>query len=341
MTIHVAKEKLNASPLLKLAFRFWESKVLLAAVRLQVFGELAHQPYDCKTLANKVGLHPRGARDFLDSLVALGLLTRAQGVYSNSTFATEYLDPRKPTYVGGLMELADQRLYPVWGKLENGLKTGDPQNEARDEADYYANLCANPARLRTFLAAMTGLSMDSAKQISRRFPWQDYASFADIGGAQGAVAVELIREHPHLHGISFDLPAIAPLFNEYVAKFELGHKIQFRSGDFFHDPLPHADVLILGHVLHNWGLEEKMGLIQSAYSAVPCGGVLLVYDAVIDDDRNENAFALLMSLNMLLVTPAGSTYTAAECMKWMKGAGFRSARAEPLSGADSLIIATK
>lgn len=336
-----AVEKPDSYPLLALAFRFWEAKVLLAAVRLRVFDELASKPDDCGTLAQRVGLHPRSARDFLDALVALGLLTRANGVYANSAMASQYLDHGKSTYIGGLMELADLRLYPVWGKLQDGLRTGEPQNEARDETDYYGNLCRDPVRLRIFLEAMSGLSMDSAKAISRRFPWENYTSFADIGGAQGAVSVELVKAHPHLHGISFDLPAVAPVFSEYVNGLGVAGRIQFCSGNFFQDPLPRADVLIMGHVLHNWGLSEKKLLISGAYNAVPPGGALLVYDAVIDNDRSQNVFALLMSLNMLLVTSAGFTYTAAECMEWMREAGFRSTKAEALTGADSLIIATK
>jgi hypothetical protein len=336
-----AQDYESAYSLIQLAFRFWEAKALLSAVKLGIFDALGVEPVDGETLAARVGLHPRGARDFLDALVALGLLARSGNLYSVTRLADQYLDRDKPTYIGGLMELADSRLYPVWGDLETAIRTGEPQNEARHVENYYGDLTRDSERLQVFLQAMTGLSMDAARQIPHRFDWAHYSTFADIGGAQGVLSVQLALAHPHLFGYSFDLPPVAPIFEQYVERFGLSGRLTFRAGDFFKDDLPAANVLIMGHVLHNWDLDDKKLLIRKAYEALPSGGALLAYDAVMDEERKHNAFALLMSLNMLLVTAGGFTYTVAECISWMQEAGFKSAWEERLTGTDSLIIAMK
>lgn len=331
----------DPGPLLSLGLRFWESKALLTAVDLGVFGALAHGPRTAPALAAELGLQGRGVADFLDALVSLGLLTRAEGQYSNTPRSARYLVPGEPTYMGGALEMTNARLYPVWGNLTEALRTGRPQNEAKEEKDYYSNLNRHEARLRTFLSGMTGLSMAVSKAMARKLPWERYQSFVDIGGAQGGLAVEVATAHPHLKGGTFELPAVAPYFEEYVAPFGLGDRVRFHAGDFFRDPLPSADVLIMGHVLHNWDLDEKRTLIRRAYEALPAGGSLVVYEALIDDARTENTTGLLMSLNMLLVTAGGFVFTGADCRGWMQEAGFRDVRVEHLHGPDSMVVGVK
>src|SRR6185437_2929192 len=188
------------------------------------------------------------------------------------------------------------------------------------------------ARLRQFLHAMTGLSMGAAAAIAEKFPWDRYHTVIDIGAAEGCVPAQLTLRHPHLTGGGFDLPAAGPAFEDYVASHGLTSRLRFYPGDFFTDPLPRADVLVMGHILHDWSLEQKLTLLRKAHQALPDGGALIVYDAIIDDDRTTNIFGLLMSLNMLIETPAGFDYTAADCRSWMADIGFRDTYAEPLPG---------
>jgi SAM-dependent methyltransferase len=225
--------------------------------------------------------------------------------------------------------------------LTDALRSGLPQNEAKEEKDYYGNLGRDQDRLRTFLRGMTGLSMMASQSIAQRFPWHEYSSFVDLGGAQGTLAIQLAKTHEHLTGINFDLPAVEPYFHEEVGRASLGHRVRFHGGDFFAERLPQADVLIMGHVLHNWSLAEKRILIRKAYDALPRGGALIVYEALIDEERNENRLGLLMSLNMLLVTSKGFVFTGSECKSWMNEAGFRSTRVEHLHGSDSMVIGLK
>lgn len=336
-----ASAQVTPDGILQLGLAFWGSKTLLSAVEIGVFTELGQGPLGAETLIQRLALHPRGACDFLDALVALGMLQRQGETYSNAPASGLFLDRSKPTYIGGLLEMANARLYPFWGSLTNALRTGEPQNELKEGENFFAKLYADPQRLAGFLRAMTGLSMGAAQAMAAKFPWHDYATFADLGTARGALPVEVALAHPHLKGIGFDLPPVRPDFDAYASAHGLSHRLSFQGGDFFADPLPSADVFVMGHVIHDWDLEQKKFLIRKAYDALRAGGALIVYDAIIDDDRRQNTFGQLMSLNMLIETPGGAGYTAADCQGWMREAGFGETRAQHLLGPDSMIVAIK
>lgn len=333
----------NPTPdaLLQLGLGFWGSKALLAAVELGLFTALAEHPHSEQELTDRLGLQRRGTRDWLDALVSLGVLDRAGDTYANTSESDTFLDRNKPSYVGGLLEMADARLYRFWGSLTEALRTGRPQNEAKEGGDFFAALYEDPERLEQFLHAMTGISMGSSQAIAEKFPWEQHATVVDIGAAEGCLPVQLARRHAHLTGGGFDLPPVAPYFDKYVAANGLTDRLRFHPGDFFSDPLPQADVLVLGHILHDWGLYEKQLLLRKAYDALPTGGALIVYESIIDDDRRANTFGLLMSVNMLIETQEGFDYTGADCRAWLADAGFRHSYVEPLVGPDSMVVGIK
>jgi hypothetical protein len=329
--------------ILETGLAFWASKALLSAIEMEVFTELAKHPEDLETLGGRLGMHPRGARDFLDTLVALGFLEREDGVYANTPETEMFLDKRKPSYVGGILEMANLRLYPAWGNLTKAVRTALPQNElsADGSEDTFATLYADPARLKGFLRAMTGISHGSNMTIARQFPFAGYKTALDAGTAQGDLVTQVALANPHLQCIGFDLPEVAPIFEEYVEMNGVAERVRFQPGSFLTDPLPKADVVMMGHILHDWDLATKRMLIAKAYDALPEGGALVVYEAIIDDDRRKNAFGLMMSLNMLVETPGGFDYTGADCIGWMKDAGFREMRVEHLVGPDSMVVGIK
>lgn len=324
-----------------IGFGFWASRALLSAVELGVFTELAKGPADLATLSRRLGLHNRSARDFLDALVALKLLDRHDGRYYNTAETDLFLDRGKPSYVGGLLEMANSRLYPNWGLLTEALKTGRNQNEAKESGDVFAALYADPDRLRGFLAAMSGSSLAPAQAIAAKFPWQNYKTFVDIGTAQGMLPATVARMHPHLSGAGFDLPEIKPIFEEFITERGVSDRVKFLPGNFFTDSLPAADVLIMGRILHDWDLAQKSMLLEKAHAALPIWGALIVYETIIDDERRENAMGLLMSLNMLIETPGGFDFTGADCQLWMREAGFSQTRVEPLTDTVSMVVAIK
>jgi O-methyltransferase domain/Dimerisation domain len=341
-----AREGHGAPPtpdaIMQLGSAFWGSKVLLSAIELGLFSELATSgPLDAEALRDRLGLHERSARDFFDALVALGMLERENGAYRNTAATELFLDRAKPGYVGGILEMMNARLFGFWGSLTEGLRTGMPQNEAKTGGDFFEVLYSDPDRLRGFARAMSGISAGSAGAIAAAFPWERYQTVIDVGCAEGCVPVQLAREHPHLRGGGFDLPAMAPLFEKYVAEAGLADRLRFYPGDFFADELPSTDVLIMGHILHDWNLDEKRLLLDKAHGALPDGGALIVYESIIDDDRRENVFGLLMSLNMLIETPGGFDYTGADCQGWMAETGFSETYVEHLVGPDSMVVGIK
>jgi predicted O-methyltransferase YrrM len=329
--------------IMQVGLGFWASKTLLSAVEMGVFTELAHGPATFHDLSGRLGLHPRGARDFLDTLVALGFLDRTQEHYCNAPDTDLFLDRNKPSYIGGILEMANARLYRFWGDLTEALRTGKPQNEAKHNSGEspFTALYADPARLKGFLSAMTGISHGANLAIARKVKWSGYRTYADLGTAQGDLAVQIALANPHLSGIGLDLPEVAPIFEEYAHANGVSDRVKFQAGDFFRDPLPAADAFTMGHILHDWDLSEKKMLIAKAYQALNPGGALVVYDAIIDDDRSMNAFGLMMSLNMLIETPGGFDYTGADCIGWMKEAGFRAVSVEHLAGPDSMVVGIK
>jgi hypothetical protein len=332
---------LSPARLLQLGMGFLGPRALLSAVELGIFSALAKGALSESQLRERLGLHPRAARDFLDTLVALGPLRRKAGKYHNAPDADAFLDRAKPSYAGGILEMAAARLYPFWGSLTEALRTGAPQNEAKQGGDPFVKLYADAERLRGFLSAMTGISMESARAIAAKFPWKKYQNFVDVGSAQGCLPVQVALAHKHLKGTGFDLPQVRPIYEDYVRSFGLETRLSFQAGNFFRDPLPGADVVIMGHVLHDWNLQEKHLLLQKAYAALPKGGALIVYDAMIDDARSRNVAGLLMSLNMLIETPGGFDYTPADCRGWMKTTGFRRASVVPLTETESMVIAIR
>lgn len=333
---------LTPDHILQTGMAFWGSKTLLSAVELELFTRLAESPGTEEEVRERLGLHPRASRDFLDALVSMGFLSRnGDGVYGNTAETDLFLDKAKPSYIGGILEMANNRLYPNWGALTTALQTGEQQNEADVGEDLFGAIYSSTEKLREFLSAMTGVSRGANMAIARQFPWKEYSTFVDAGPAQGDLAVQIALANPHLKGIGFDLAQVQPVFEEYVEANGVSDRVTFQGGSFFDDPIPEAEVVLFGHILHDWDLEQKKHLLRAAYEALPEGGSVIVYESFIDDDRSQNSFGLLMSLNMLVETDGGFDYTFADCQGWMKEAGFRETRVEHLVGPDSMVVGVK
>jgi hypothetical protein len=327
--------------ILHLGAAYRGAKVLLSAVELGVFTVLAEGPLEAEVLRRRIGIHARGARDFFDALVAIGMLARDDGLYLNTAETDLYLDARKPSYIGGFLELANNRLYGQWDALSTALRSGRPQNGATREDDTFAAIYRDPPALAEFLRGMTGLTLLPAAALAQRFPWSSYNSFLDIGTAEGCLPVRIAEAHPHLAGGGFDLPSVRAPFERYVRRHGLDDRLAFRAGDFLREPLPAADVLVMGQILHDWDLDTKRMLLAKAHDALPPNGALIVYDLMIDELRRENVPGLLASLSMLIQTPGGFDYTGSDCIDWFHDAGFNAVSIASLYGAYSMVIGIK
>jgi len=337
---------IDPGPILQTAFAFWSSKVLLTAVEFGVFTRLGNRKKTAEELGLELGLHPRGIYDFFDALVALKCLERdgdgPSAKYSNTPASELYLDRKSPRYVGGILEMLNARLYKFWHDLPEALLTGRPQNEIKHgQKGMFEELYAELPRLEQFMGAMTGLSRINFEALAEKFDFSRYKTLCDVGGATGLLCIEAVKQHPHLQCISFDLPPVEPIAKKHINAAGLKQRIRTASGDFFKDPLPKADVITMGMILHDWNLEKKMHLIRSAYASLPPGGALVAVEALIDDARRVNAFGLLMSLNMLVEFGDAFDYTGADFRKWCLEAGFQRTEVIHLAGPSSAAVAYK
>jgi hypothetical protein len=342
----MAKTQPDPTHIMQVGMGFWASKTLLSAVELELFTELSDDSMTAEAVRQKLGLHPRGVHDFLDALVALGFLERdgegSEGRYRNTTETAAFLNKRSPTYIGGILEMSNARLYGFWGDLTEALQTGKPQNEIKHTGKpMFDELYSDPARLEVFMEGMTGISLGNFHALAEKFDFSRYATVCDVGGATGQLCTVLASHHPHLRLTTFDLPTVAPIAERAVTSAGLADRIDVASGDFFADPLPKADVVTMGMILHDWNLERKLQLIRSAYEALPEGGAYIVIENLIDDARRENAFGLMMSLNMLIEFGDAFDFTGADFSGWCREVGFRKVEILPLTGPASAGIAYK
>ena len=342
----MAEAQADPSHIMQVGMGFWPAKTLLSAVELELFTHLGQDSMTAEEMRERLGLHRRAIPDFPDSLVALGFLERegngAEARYRNTADAATFLDKDSPLYIGGILEMANARLYPFWGDLTEALKTGQPQNEIKHSgAPMFEELYSDPARLEQFMRAMQGVQLGNFHALAAKFDFSRYQSVCDVGGATGQLSIILASHHPHLRCTSFDLPVVKPIAERYIAASDVADRVTAAAGDFFADPLPKADVVTMGLILHDWNLERKMQLIGAAYDALPEGGAFIVIENLIDDQRRENAFGLMMSLNMLIEFGDAFDYTGADFAGWCREVGFRNVEILPLTGPASAGIAYK
>ena len=341
-----AQPQHDPGPILQTAFGFWGSKVLLTAVEFDLFTRLGQRRLTGTELGGELGLHPRGTSDFFDALVAMKFLEREGGGpearYFNNPSGSLYLNRESPRYVGGILVMLNARLFKYWNDLPEALRTGQPQNETKNGGkSIFEELYAELPKLEQFLGAMTGLSRINFEAFANKFNFARFKTLCDVGGATGLLSIEVAKKHPHLQCVSFDLPPVEPVAKKCIAAAGLSDRVKTAAGDFFKDPLPKADVITMGMILHDWNLEKKMRLIRAAYDALPPGGALVAIEALIDDERRENVFGLLMSLNMLIEFGDAFDFSGADFRKWCSEVGFKRFEVIHLAGASSAAVAYK
>jgi hypothetical protein len=338
--------QLDPSRIMQIGNGFWPSKVLLSAVELELFTRLGRDAATGASLAHDLGLAPRAVPDFPDALVALGLLNRdGEGkgaLYRNTPETSAFLDKASPTYIGGILEMFNARLYHFWGDLTEALRTGLPQSEIkRTGTSFFEGLYGDSATLEQFMRAMAGASLGGFRALAATFDFSKYSTVCDIGGATGQLSLILASHHTHLRCTTFDLPVVEPIAQGAIEAAGLTDRVATASGDFFRDPLPKADVITMSLILHDWNLERKMLLLKAAHNALPPGGALVVIENIIDDARRENTFGLLMSLNMLIELGDAFDFTGADLTQWCRQVGFQRVEIVPLAGPTSAGIAYK
>lgn len=331
---------------MEVGLAFWPSKVLLSAVEIGVFTTLGSKAMTGRQLLDALKLHPRANPDFFDTLVALRFLDRdgvgPEARYRNTQETAAFLDRNNPQFIGGFLEMANARLYPFWGNLTEGLRTGQPQNEIKQSGkSMFEELYSKPERLEQFMDAMSGISAGNFQALAEIFDFSKYKTLCDIGGATGQLSMFVAKKHPHMRCVTADLPQATAIAEKKIASSGLSDRVSAKSIDFFSDSFPKSDVITMGMILHDWNLERKKMLIQKAYDALPTGGAFIVVENLIDDARRENAFGLMMSLNMLIEFGEAFDFTGADFGGWCREAGFKKIEIIHLAGPASAGVAYK
>jgi SAM-dependent methyltransferase len=325
-------------PILRLATLTCQTQILHSALELDLFTTLAEGPLTELELRSRLGLSKRFSLDFLDAAVGLGLLVKEAGTYGNAPVSEHYLARGGSAYMGAYAPLVTGSFQEAWGQLTRGLRTGEVATQPR--GGFVAKSHEDEARFTAYVEVMDRLSSRVGKEFAERYDWSGFQDVGDLGGARGHLAAALVDAHPHLRSYCFERPSAQRFLEEHLTEMGMEGRITFVGGDLFIDPIPESDVLIYGQVLHGWEDAEREKLVRYAFEALRPGGMLLVYDRMIDDERRD-AQRVLYSLYMRLVSPMGSEYRAADCEQWMRAAGFSQTRAEPLLNTHTVVVGRK
>src|SRR5256714_2334198 len=289
-----APKQLDPSHIRQIGLGFWASKPLLAATKLGLFTLLDHGARTPEQIRTSLGLHGRTLLDFLDALLSLGFLVReGAGLgakYHNTPETAAFLVKGKPQYIGGFLEMVNDREYHFWGDLEEGLRTGKPQNEIKTTGkESFAAIYDEPERLRQFTESMSSIQIGAFVAFAERFDFSQHQLMLDVGGSGATLSSMVALHHPRMRCISYDMPVLEPLAKEACGRLGVADRVEIRSGNFFSDEeLPKADLVTMGNILHSFDLPKKKLLLRKAYDALPAGGELAVIELILDDERRHN-----------------------------------------------------
>ncbi len=312
----------NAAQLLELSGSHWPSCALQAAVELGVFTSLADQALTTGDLAGHLGCDRRALGMLLDALVAMRLLRRAGDAYANTAAARRLLAADSAEYLGNIIR-HHYHLLEAWSRLDRGVKTGRPPRERASWSE--------EEWLESFLRGMADLVRQIAPQIVPAVDLADRRQLLDLGGGPGSWAAYFCRQNPLLRATVVDLPTTRPIAEENIAAFGLSDRIDFQGADFLAEDIPgHYDVAWLSQILHGEGPQECRAIVGKAAAALEPGGILMIHEFILDDDRSGPVFPALFSLNMLLQTQRGQSYTEGDLAEMLRQAGFSQVRRLPL-----------
>jgi acetylserotonin N-methyltransferase len=328
----------NAPPdiVLDLIESFRRSKTMFAAVSLGVFDRLAEGPATAAALAGAD--NPDSMKRLLDACVSLGLLRRQGDLYSNTEVAARYICRNSPDTLAGYIRYSNQVLYPLWGNLEDAVREGAHRWKQTFglEGPLFSHFFRTEEAKRDFLSGMHGFGRLSSPKVVRAFDLGRFSRLVDLGGATGHLAMAAAEAWPELKCAIFDLPEVIAVAREFTA----GADVELIEGDFFHDPLPPADLYALGRILHDWS-EEKIGvLLKRIYESLPAGGALLVAEKLLDEDMCGPVHAHMQSLNMLVCTE-GRERSLSQYAELLRDYGFRDVQGQRTGAPLDAILATK
>lgn len=322
----------NPEQLREILFGFRISRVILTAYELDIFTHVSLAGSTSKEVAGKIKADARATDRLMNAVSAIGLLEKRSNKFYNTVFAGTYLSQKSPDYLQGLLH--NVSMWDTWSTMTEAVKTGKSQRhkvESRKQENFS----------EAFIGAMHERAYRQAKDVLDKLDLREIRHFLDIGGGSGVYSMDFVRRNKDNKATVFDLPEIIPITKKYVKKEGLSREIGFIGGDYNTDDLGSGyDMAFLSAVVHINSPEQNRKLAKKCFAALNPGGMIVIQDHVMDEDRTSPFSGALFAMNMLVATECGDTYTESEIRKWLLDAGFsKIKRVETLNNA--MIIGKK
>ncbi|MFC1889723.1 methyltransferase [Thermodesulfobacteriota bacterium] len=324
----------NPGNLLALSGSYWQTCALHAAVKLDLFTVISNNGVEPAVAASRIDADERGITMLLNALAAMELLTKSGDRFTNTTAAETFLSKGSKQYIGHMI-MHHHHLMDSWSRLHEGVLTGEPLRPR--------SALSREAFLESFLMGMFTLAMNLAPKIVEAVDLSGCRHLLDLGGGPGTYAVHFCLNNPELKASVFDLPASRPYADETIQKFGLADRIDFLEGDYLEDPIPGSyDAAWLSHILHGEGPDGCRLFLDKAASALKPGGLIIVHEFILKDTMDGPLFPALFSLNMLLGTKEGQSYSEKQITGMLTEAGVGEIRRIPFESPNDsgLIIGT-
>jgi len=324
----------NPSDLMETINAFRLSRVILTAYELELFSHLGTDSKTSAEIAKEIRTDARATDRLMNVLAGCGLIEKEDGKFRNTEFSRKFLVKTSPAYMGGLGHAAN--LWHTWTTLTEAVKKGttlmmrDPVNDRSNDW------------LEPFIAQMHFRGKQQAKDIAELLDLTNVNKVLDVGGGSGAFSFAMVDKKNGLEAIVFDLPNVVPITQKYIDKEGYENKVTTLSGNYLKDPIGSGyDMTFLSAVIHSNSPDENKLLFRKCAEAMNKGGQLVVLDHIMYEDRTTPFGGALFSLNMLVGTEAGDTYTASEIEQWMTEAGFEKFESKDAIAGTGLIIGRK
>jgi SAM-dependent methyltransferase len=301
--------------ILELSGKYWASFALHAGVELDIFTLLDEEGMTEEEISSELGISRRGAKAILGALSAMHLLVKEGDIYFDSGEAVEYLSTNSPEYLGYMIR-HHHYISKAWAGLPDSVRKGLPAK---------SSLLHEPKgnELEAFEMGMFNNASLIAPRIAEAIDLSSSKSFLDLGGGPGTYAIHFCLKYPNLKAVIFDLPQTRPFAEKMLTRFALHDRIKFVEGDFTKDELPKGfDAVWLSHILHGEGEDTAGRIVRNAAGSLNSGGLFLIHEFILDDEGGSPLFPALFSLNMLVGTSEGKSYTQAELTNFLKEASI-------------------
>jgi precorrin-6B methylase 2 len=296
---------------------YWETKILLTAVKLDVFSALDGRGRSAVEAAAKIGADAHALELLLNALVAIRLLSKTGEIYANTSVAAANLVKHSSHYIGHLLLLHDAE-WSNWGRLEEAVKSGhSPVSRHVFETD--------PALGANVLSVLHRIGQQSGPDLAKRLALGQARSMLDLGGGAGTNAIAFCQVYPQLTATVFDLPTTLPLTERTVKETGLETRIALKAGDFNRDALGGMyDVVLMSDILHYQDLATNAALVKKIHGYLNPGGRLIIKDRFLDASGTSPAWTAAFAVHILVNTERGACYRTAEAMQWMHDGGYES-----------------